>query len=252
MQIGTETVLAVFILFCRIGTCIMLMPAFSSTRIPPRIRLFLALGVTLVLAPLLIGDVQGALARASLRAAAGILISEMLIGAMIGIVGRLFFLALETLANAATMAIGFGAVPGTAIEDPDPQPAMVSLITISAVVLLFITDLHWEILRGLRASYEVLPVTQAFGPQAALMRVADALAEGFLVALRVTSPFIIYAVVVNFAIGLTNKLTPQIPIYFISLPLILLGGLFLLYFIAPEMLHLFTDGFATWLATGWL
>lgn len=252
MQVGTLTVLAVFILFCRVGTCVMLMPTFSSTRIPPRIRLFLAIGVTLVLAPLLVEEIQAALTGASLRAMAGILISEILIGAMIGIVGRLFFLALETLANAATLAIGFGAVPGTAIENPDPQPALVSLVTISAVVLLFVTDQHWEILRGLSASYEVLPIAEPFGPQVALMRVANALADGFLVALRVTSPFIIYAVVVNLAIGITNKLTPQIPVYFISLPLLLLGGLLLLWFIAPEMLHLFVDGFSAWLATGWL
>ena len=33
---------------------------------------------------------------------------------------------------------------------------------------------------------------------------------------------------VNFAIGVTNKLTPQIPVYFIATPFVMLGGLFLL------------------------
>ena len=87
-------------------------------------------------------------------------------------------------------------------------------------------------------------MTERFGTRLALNRMTDALSASFLVALRITSPFIIYAVVVNFSIGLINKLTPQIPVYFISLPFVLFGGLLLLYFVAPELLHLFIDGFA--------
>jgi len=250
MTLGPETVLAVFILFCRIGTCIMLMPGISSARIAPQIRLFLALAVTLVLTPLLITRSEAAVAGLTLPGLAQLIVSEMLIGAMIGILGRLFFMALEMLGNAVTLAIGFGAVPGTTVEDINPQPALVALITMAALTLLFITNQHFEILRGLSASYDALPLTQTFSPRLALSRVADALTDSFLLALRITSPFIVYAVIVNFAIGLTNKLTPQIPIYFISLPFLLLGGVLLLYFIAPEVLHLFIDGFATWLATG--
>jgi flagellar biosynthesis protein FliR len=250
MPVVTETVLAVFILFCRIGTCLMLMPGLSSTRVPARVRLFLALAITLALAPLLFGTVATALANISLQGLVSLIISELLIGAMIGVLARLFFLALEALANAATMAIGFGALPGTSIEEPEPQPALVSLIMMAAVTLLFVTNQHWEILRGLTASYRALPVTPDFESRLALSRMTDALSGAFLVALRITSPFIVYAVVVNFSIGLTNKLTPQIPVYFISLPFVLFGGLVFLYFIAPELLHLFIDGFASWLATG--
>jgi flagellar biosynthesis protein FliR len=252
MTVGAQTVLAVFVLFCRIGICIMLLPGFSSSRVPAQVRLFLAIGITLVLTPLLLRDVEAALSPLSLESVAGILLSEMLIGGMLGILARLFFFALETLAHAMTMSIGLSAMPGTGIDDPEPEPALVSLVTISALVLLFVTNQHWQILRGLAGSYHALPVAQVVGAQPALMRLADGLTDAFLAALRITSPFIIYAVVVNFAIGLTNKLTPQIPIYFISLPFIVLGGLLLLYFVAPEMLHLFIDGFSSWLAEGWI
>ena len=250
MPPGTLTILGVFVLFCRIGTCIMLMPGISSTRVSARIRLFLAIAVTLVLVPLLLGPVQAALTDLSIATLGAVVVSEILIGAMIGVLGRLFFLALEALGNAATMAIGFGSLLGTAIDEAEPQPALVSLIMMGALVLLFITNQHWEILRGLFASYDALPVTERFGSRLALNRLTDALSASFLVALRITSPFIVYAVIVNFSVGLTNKLTPQIPVYFIALPFVLFGGLILLYFIAPELLHLFIDGFADWLALG--
>jgi flagellar biosynthetic protein FliR len=250
IPIGPPEVIATFLLFCRIGTCIMLMPGFSSARIPPRIRLFLAIGITLVLAPLLLSDVANVVTATSPEALATLIVSEVLIGAMIGILGQLFFMALETLGAAVAMAVGFGPIPGTAIEDINPQPALASLLTMSAVVLLFITGQYWEILRGLSASYAALPVAGLFSAQLALTRVTGVVADAFLVALRIASPFVIYAVIVNFAIGLANKLTPQIPVYFISLPLVIGGGLLLLYFAAPEMLHLFLDGFASWLFRG--
>ena len=47
------SVLAVFAAFCRIGGCIMVLPGFSSFRVPLQIRLFLALAVSMALTPLL-------------------------------------------------------------------------------------------------------------------------------------------------------------------------------------------------------
>ena len=56
--IGPEAVLSVFVLFCRIGGCLMLMPGFSSNRVPVRVRLFMSFSVTLALSPLLSHDVM--------------------------------------------------------------------------------------------------------------------------------------------------------------------------------------------------
>jgi len=45
--IGSDAVLAAFVLFCRIGGCLMLMPGFSNQRVPRNVRLFIAFSVTL-------------------------------------------------------------------------------------------------------------------------------------------------------------------------------------------------------------
>ena len=45
------------------------------------------------------------------------------------------------------------------------------------------------------------------------------------------------------AIGFINKLVPQIPVYFISQPFTIAGGLVLLYLGAGTLLSLFADGF---------
>jgi len=129
-------------------------------------------------------------------------------------------------------------------------PAISTLITLTATALLFVTDLHWEVMRGLVASYRALPVSNGFGPQFGLIQVADCLSRAFFLALRVSSPFIVFAIIVNLAVGLTNKLTPQIPIFFISAPFVVAGGLFLFYFACKQFLELFMAGFQSWLLSG--
>ena len=59
-----------------------------------------------------------------------------------------------------------------------------------------------------------------------------------------------FGVVANFAIGLVNRLTPQIPIFFISGPFLIIGGLFLFYFISGSMVTAFMADFADWAVRG--
>jgi flagellar biosynthesis protein FliR len=71
-----------------------------------------------------------------------------------------------------------------------------------------------------------------------------------VLALQISSPFIIYALLINFMIGLANKLTPQVPVYFISVPFVLAGGFFILYLTIGDALRFFMLGFMGWLARG--
>jgi flagellar biosynthesis protein FliR len=82
-----------------------------------------------------------------------------------------------------------------------------------------------------------------FDPRQALVDVTDTLSEAFLIMLRLGSPFIAYAILVNLTVGFVNKLAPQIPVYFVSLPFVLAGGLVLLYLGVASLLSLFADGF---------
>jgi flagellar biosynthetic protein FliR len=249
--LGPDTVLATFLMFCRIGSCIMLMPGFSSPRVPVQARLFIALGVTLALSPVVSSDVTAALGDGSPIVLGRLLVGETVIGAMIGLLARFFLLGLETLAMAIAMAIGLGNIlGGPALEEADSVPPIATMITFTATILIFLTDLHWEVLRGLAASYAALPVAGGLRAPFALAQVGDGLGAAFLLALRISSPFIIFAIVVNLAVGILNKLTPQIPVFFISTPFVIAGGLIILYFTSSQLLQAFIAGFSGWLRSG--
>jgi flagellar biosynthetic protein FliR len=224
----------------------MVAPGYSRSNIPMQVRLFLAINVTLMLSPLLEATVRPVLEGAATSAIIRVIGSELMIGLVIGLTARVFFSALETMATLIASAIGLS-LAGT-VDDGEHVPALVPLITLSATVLFFMTDQHWELLRGLISSYRIwLPATGISGENS-VAQLVDHLSQAFTLALRVASPFVIYAIIVNFAVGLANKLTPTIPVYFISTPFVLFGGLLLLYLTSRELVLQFTIAFAAWLS----
>jgi len=242
----SASVLATFLIFCRVGTCLMVAPGFSRSNIPVQVRLFLAINVTLMLTPLLEAMVRPAVESAAMAVVVRAIGVELAIGFLIGLSARVFFLALETMATLIASTMGLSGIAG-ATDDGEHTPAVVPLITLPAVVLLFMTDQHWELLRGLISSYRVWQPAVGLSGETALSQLTDHLSQAFTLSLRVASPFVIYGVIVNFAIGLANKLTPSIPVYFISLPFVLFGGLMLIYLTCREMVLQFTIAFSSWL-----
>lgn len=242
--------LLTFLVFCRIGGCLMIMPGFGSPRVPMQVRVFLAVSVTLALAPIIMPVVEGDLGKATPPAIAQLILSETLIGVVIGIMARIFFLALQFMGTAAAMLVGFSGMADPPVEEGEPAPAVATLLTLTATVLLFVTGLHIEVMRALVASYSVLTVVDMFDPQFALSKVTDAASDSFILIAQLTSPFLVYSLIVNFLFGIMNKMTPLIPVYFISAPFVLAGGLLLLYFTFTEALTLFISGFQMFLSNG--
>jgi flagellar biosynthetic protein FliR len=242
--------LAAFIVFCRIGGCMLVVPGFSSPRISVRARLFVAIAISLALTPILELTVRPVVDQSTSLALLGVILSESLKGVLIGLLGRIFFVALETMTTATSYAIGMTSAFAGPMDEEDQMPSIVSLVSLAATLLIFITDLHWEIFQGLAASYNVLPVNVSFDPHIGLTQLVDQASRTFLFTLRIASPFLVFSIVVNFAMGLVNKLVPQVPVTFIATPFMLAGGLGLLYFTLGPSVDLFLSVFGAFLRHG--
>lgn len=247
---ASDAILYTALLFCRIGGCLMLMPGFASPRVPMQVRLLLALAVTLVLAPVMLPKFAGSAPGLVANDAVRFLIVEMMIGGAIGLMGRFFFLALHFLLSAVAMMIGYTALPGTPVEDTEPAPPFAGLILLSATLLFFASGQHWEVLQALIDSYTVLPLGSAFLADLQLTRIVDVLSRATFLALKVCGPFVVFAVIVNLLFGIVNKLSQQIPVFFVSIPFIFAGAFFVLLFSSSEILLLFLEGFSSWLRRG--
>ncbi len=242
---------AVFIVFCRIGGCLMVAPGFSSERVPVQARLYLAIAITLALAPVLLESLPaGRLRFLTPVTLLTPILAELTIGVTLGFMGRCFFLALETLLTAVSMAFGLGNIFGAPVAEPEPVPALSSFVIIGALTLVFVMDLHLEMVRALLLSYETTPMFTALDTGALLDDVSRILTQSHLLALRICSPFLLFALIVNLALGLLARLTPQVQIYFIMTPAIILlsiGGFFLLGW---DFFSAFISYFSAWIERG--
>jgi flagellar biosynthetic protein FliR len=236
-----------FILFCRVGACIMTMPGFGSERIPMRVRLYIAIGLTAALVSPMWNALDQSLTRASIPALGAIVVSETLVGVTIGLSVRLFFLALESMATIASTSIGLGNILGAPIHEGEPLPALASFVVLSATTMIFVLDQHWELLRGLGQSYEVFPVSAALDSEAMLRDLAKSLDRSFVAMFRICSPFLLFGLATNVAFGFLNRLIPQVPIYFVSAPILIFVGVYWMYLMSSDVFSSISADFALWL-----
>ncbi len=244
-----DLVLGYFILFARFGAALVLLPGFANPRFPAFSRIFFAMITTLVLTPFL----QGTLTNLGPIAESGrfwpTLVSESLIGFAFGFWCYLFLHASRFAASIITTTTGLAGVPGQPIDEHDPTSHLGTLLSLAATAAIFASDLHLLALRALTHSYEVFPVGNAptgewFGTN------SISLVSGTsTLALQIASPFIVVAVVLNVAIGLCSKFTPQLQIYFASLGLTILLSLVMLAILSPGVLSIPVSAYQNWLQT---
>ncbi|WP_208976499.1 flagellar biosynthetic protein FliR [Polycladidibacter hongkongensis] len=238
--------LALFMVFCRLGSCLMAMPGFSSPRVSLNLRIFLALGCSFAIAPMLLPQMTPVVERADFAALFLMICTEILIGTLIGLFGRAFFGALQMMMAAAAQMSSFN-MPMPMIEEMNQAPPLAEAVTLTATCMLFISGAHAQVFSALLESYKLVPLGGEFVAAAAMDQYAGKLAEGTYLALRIVSPFIVYGLIINLALGITNRLMPQMPVYFIGMPFVLTGGLFMLWMTITEIISQFFAGLGAWL-----
>ena len=131
-----------FIIFCRVGGCLMVAPGFSSERVPIQARLYLSIAISLILAPMIMetGAPHGITFDGPHLLP--LIIHELVIGFTLGILGRIFILALETLITTFCLTIGLGNIFNSGIVDAEAMPALSTLIVLAALELIFVSDMH--------------------------------------------------------------------------------------------------------------
>ena len=117
------TVLALFAAFCRIGACFMLVPGIGSYRIPVQIRLFVAVAVSIALLPLMWDSIYPRVATGA-STYVGLVFTELLIGAVLGLIARFYTLGLQFAGTTMAMVIGFNAMPAPDIVEQEQQPQL--------------------------------------------------------------------------------------------------------------------------------
>lgn len=236
------TVLALFVVLCRVGGCMMVLPGFTSARLPVMIRMLTAMAVAMALLPLLWDTIYPRVSGDRVTFIF-LIVNELAVGVMYGMLARFFTLGLQFTGTVITLMIGFNSPPAPDVLEDTAENQLTNMISFAGLMVLFALDFHHIVFRAVIDSYSSMPPGALFSSQKSLITLTDTLDQTMHIMLRLASPFVLYGLMFNLSIGLINKLAPQIPIYFISTPYLLMGGLFMLYLSVAALLRLFANAF---------
>ncbi|MFN0192263.1 MAG: flagellar biosynthetic protein FliR [Aestuariivirga sp.] len=245
----TNFALLVFIVFCRVGPAVMLLPGFSTPRVPMLARLFLALVVSLALAPLVSmqnPELPGLQDHGKFVPVIGM---EFVLGLAIGATGSLLIHAVRFAGDVISNCIGLGGIPGQPIDSNEPLGQIASLLALSMTLFVFASGLHLVAIDALAGTYSSLPVGKPPGMAILAKSYVSFASSVFLLALQIASPFIAFSLLSNLVVGLVGRLTPKISLYFSAVGIIAVVGIALLAVSVHSSLTLFGDRYAAWLAS---
>jgi flagellar biosynthetic protein FliR len=221
-ELVTAEAFRLLLVFVRIGSAMAIMPGLAEIYVAGRVRLLLAVGLSLALAGPL-GPTLPAMPDEPL-ALARLLAAEVVLGLFIGSAAKVIFAALHIAGTTIAFHSGLATA---AIFDPNEATQGTlpgNFLTTTALVLLFVTDSHHRLVEALAASYATLPPGAAlpWGDMAELIaRLVD---QAFGLGLRLAAPILLVSVLTYLAMGVLNRLMPTFQVFFIALPLQILAA----------------------------
>lgn len=230
----TTGVFAYLVIFCRVGSGIMMMVGTGETLLPARVRLIFALAFAALLLPVL-QPVFPPL-PSSPSALALLVIKEILIGLYLGLTTRVIIAAAHTAGTIIATQTGLASAMLLDFTQTTQSTVITNLLSLMAVVLFFLTDLHHVALRGLAASYSVFapgsfPALADLAQQFSLL-----VTRSFNIAAHLAAPHIVIGLITYLGAGVLARLMPTMQIFFVLMAPQILLGIFILMVILPSMM----------------
>ena len=226
--------------FARIGAIVMLLPGIGETAVAPRIRLGIALFLTLLLQPLSAPLYPAGLAVKP-AALAVMLGGEIAVGLFIGMASRLVLAAAQVAGTTIANQLGLGFA--MTVDPTQGQQGVIfgNFLSLMAVTLIFVTDLHVPAISAVSSSFTLFPPGQWLPAGDFAEATVKLVGESFRVGLQISAPFLAFGLIFNLGLGMLQKMMPQFQIFFVAMPLSIGVGLLLFGLVLASMMAWYLD-----------
>lgn len=240
LEAGAPMIYLIGAMFARISAIVYLTPGLGERAVPMRVRLAAAVGITLVLAPMVLTpDLAPPTTMAQIVA---LFAAETLSGLVIGFALRIFIFILQIVGALAAQNLSLSQLFGPTVGFDSESP-FTALLLMAGVAMAASAGVHLYLVGALADAYEVLPFGQFPGAEAtgewSAMRVGQALMKS----LALASPFVILGFLYSLALAAVARAMPQLMAAFVGAPAITLLGLALFAVSAPIIMFDWLAGF---------
>ncbi|HEY1578168.1 MAG TPA: flagellar biosynthetic protein FliR [Terracidiphilus sp.] len=219
MQAWTVFLSAMLLALIRISGMVVFAPFLSSAALPVRAKAVFVGAVSFLLAPLV-----ATLPRARLDISTVALLGELSVGLVYGLILSLLNEMLLFAGEIVGLQLSFSAVnlldPTSSIQ----TPLVSDLFQLMGTLVLISAGLDRILLASMVRSFRAVPLgTYGLAPQTA-RAIVQAAGGVFLAAVELAAPVLAATMLVEIAVGLLSKLSPQLPVMSLTVPLKTLVG----------------------------
>jgi flagellar biosynthetic protein FliR len=217
------------------------LPGLGEANIPVRIKLGIALLLTLILLPMHRAAYQ--IDLQSINPLLVMLIHEIIVGIVLGATARVTLSALQVGGSVIAQQMGLGFV--TSVDPTQGQQGVLigNFLTMLGITLLFATDSHYLVIAALNDSYNIF----APGDLTPTGDIADlatrAFSAAFKIGMQLSAPFLVFGLVFNIGLGVLARLMPQMQVYFVGAPLSIFAGFLIFALVLTAMMGTFLNYF---------
>jgi len=224
--------------FIRVTGLLIAMPVFTTRGVPMQLRLILAVVITLVVAssipPLPVIDPltgEGII----------IIFQQLIIGAAMGFSLRIAFAALISAGHVISMGMGLGFASMVDPSNGVQVPVLSMFYSIMGTLLFLAFDGHLVTIQVLAESFHIFPIGQG---GLSLQALWDLVLWGswiFAGAVLIALPAVTAILIVNLSFGVMTRASPQLNIFAVGFPLIMVLGFFMMFLTLPSVVPRFSD-----------
>ncbi|MCE2951550.1 MAG: flagellar biosynthetic protein FliR [Alphaproteobacteria bacterium] len=226
----------------RLGGLLFFSPGFSEPTIPRSVKALIVLALGTALTPFIV--TKGVTMPHTGLESAWLLMVEALIGYTAALVVRFLFSALDLTGSLIGYQIGlanaFAMSPASAQQSALPGV----FLGTAAILFMILLDMHHMIIQAFVHSYQALPLGGAglsFFAERGSGLLLEAATTSITLGLQLAGPILITILFFFAGAGLANRLAPAIQIFFVSQPLQILLGFFVMAITLPALLTLFSQ-----------
>ncbi len=216
----------------RILAMISVAPLLGNRTIPIRVKVALAILITIVAAPSL--PPAPVMAIDSYAGFAQIA-REILIGLSLGFAVRIVFAAVEMAGELVGLQMGLSFAGFVDPTSGGAANVVSRFFGIIAVLLFLAINGHLLMIYGVIESFQVIPINLDGSVLLQGRRLIGLGSELFRIAMTIAMPFVILLLIVNLAMGVMSRVAPQLNIFAVGFPVTLTVGMSSLLLILPYL-----------------
>jgi flagellar biosynthesis protein FliR len=214
-QVDEAALLALLLASTRILAWCVVAPPIATGGVPHTIKVMISVAMGLAIVPV----VQNHVPAAEVAPVAGALLEQVVIGASLGFLTRLVFAAVESAGGLIDL---FGGFALSAAYDP-LSTTMTSVFgrfyALLCTALIFVTDAHLVIFQGFLRTFSAIPLDGHISIAHLDATIAHATTAMFVSALQIAGPLLVVLFVADVALGVLNRISPQLNAFSLSFPL---------------------------------